>query len=233
MLDWEPATGNFRIWNYDSNATQSDPLPGPQVVGGNWQSIRTGHELAFLSAVGGLLDWEPATGHYRILRYDKNVTNGDPFPTPPLAQGNDSFGILFAPGRQVTQISRNLLSWSPASGDFVLLNYLTNPNHVDLLSGGVVTKGKWQTIGQGHTLIDLGLSVESDNPRVLDWVPATGGYRIWRYDAQAINSKTDPLPGAPIVNSSWDTIRSGHHLVYLGGDRVLDWVEATGRVSDS
>ncbi len=38
----------------------------------------------------------------------------------------------------------------------------------------------------------------------------------------------NPFPGDPVVEGAWGTIRAGHELVYLGGDRVLDWEPATG-----
>jgi hypothetical protein len=51
-----------------------------------------------------------------------------------------------------------------------------------------VTEGAWDTIRTGHELIFLGnatggtlSNVPEGTTDVLDWVPATGSYRIWRY----------------------------------------------------
>jgi hypothetical protein len=60
MLSWNSTTGDYRISRYDDQATHSDPLPGPPIVYGNWQSIRSGHELVFISGINKLFDWEPA-----------------------------------------------------------------------------------------------------------------------------------------------------------------------------
>src|SRR5947208_13869898 len=40
--------------------------------------------------------------------------------------------------------------------------------------------------------------------------------------------QTDPLPGNPVVTGAWSSIRTGHELVYLGKDVVLDWQPLTG-----
>jgi hypothetical protein len=92
VLDWEPETGGYRIWNYDRSVTSGDPFPGDPVTEGAWGTIRTGHELIslgmFLDVPAKVLDWEPATGGYRIWDYDASVTSGgDPFPGDPVTEG--------------------------------------------------------------------------------------------------------------------------------------------------
>ena len=228
VLDWEPTTGNFRIWNFDRNVTHGDPLPAPAIVSGNWASIRAGHELLFLSALNQLLDWEPGTGHWRLWRYDaKAVGSSDPFPNPPTLEGQDSLGVLFAPGRKVLEIFGKLLTWDPPTGNFSLIKYNNQPNNIDFFSG-TSTSGTWQSVRTGHELIDLALSANADNPRVLDWEGSTGSYRIWRFDDTSVSNNTDPLPGPAVLSGKWQSIVTGHTLLYLGGDRVLDWVPATG-----
>ena len=63
-----------------------DPLPGPPVVDGTWQTVRTGHSLIYLRS-NRILDWEPASGHYRIWDYDENATNSNPLKWPPVTKG--------------------------------------------------------------------------------------------------------------------------------------------------
>src|SRR5437868_2448428 len=38
---------------------------------------------------------------------------------------------------------------------------------------------------------------------------------------------SDPFPRSQ-TEGKWETIRSGHELVFLGGDRMLDWKPDTG-----
>lgn len=117
VLDWEPATGQYQIWQYDpDNAEPNAPFPGTLVVEGIWPDIRTGHELVYLG-YRRILDWESATGHYRIWRYDPMVTgSGDPLVGKPVAEGAfDSIG----PGHQLTSLGSNhLLDWEPATGQY-------------------------------------------------------------------------------------------------------------------
>lgn len=84
---------------------------------------------------------------------------------------------------------------------------------------GLIT-GTWVTVRTGHELVFLGRN------RVLDWVPSTRTWNVWPYDSLAISG--DPLPSPAIESGTWNTIQSGHTLVYLGGDLVLDWVPSTG-----
>jgi Astacin (Peptidase family M12A) len=104
----------------------------------------------------------------------------------------------------------------PSERDLRTVNVLADP-----LPGAPRTKGKWQSIHEGHELIALGAD------RVLDWVPDTGDFRLWRYDAKAKGS-ADPLPGNAVTSGTWKSIRTGHQLVTLDDNFVLDWKAETG-----
>lgn len=84
----------------------------------------------------------------------------------------------------------------------------------DPLSQAVV-EGDWRTIGLGHELIHLG------GDRILDWEGSSGAFRVWHYDRFA-GASGDPLPHA-VVEGQWDTIRTGHRILHLGGDHLLFW----------
>ncbi len=164
MIDWEPSSGHYRLWAYDQTPNHGqDPLPGRAICEGTWSSIGRGHELTYLFK-DRLLDWEPATGNYRVWEFDRDARGGDPFPT-------------------------------------------------------LTCEGNWETIGRGHRFIYL------DGDLVLDWNVPTGDYRVWRVDR---NDRKDPFPGRPVVEGNWSTIRTGHELVYLSKNRMLDWQSASG-----
>ncbi len=93
---------------------------------------------------------------------------------------------------------------------------------IDPLRGKPTVSGTWKTIRAGHQLIYLG------GDRVLDWEPKSGHYRIWAYDRTKKDGQ-NPFPGNPEVEGTWETIRGDRQLVYLGGDRVLDWEPESGR----
>jgi hypothetical protein len=47
------------------------------------------------------------------------------------------------------------------------------------------------------------------------------------WDPQLFPPK-DVLPGAPVGQGQWASIRSGHVLLTMGDGRVLDWVPGDG-----
>src|SRR5439155_851174 len=79
---------------------------------------------------------------------------------------------------------------------------------------------------------DVGTGV----PPLSPWVPGSP-------DVQVKNSKdpsvvtpprydtlpsADPLPDPAVVEGTWLSVRTGHQLIYLDGDRVLDWEPNSG-----
>jgi hypothetical protein len=233
ILDWVPASGHYRIFNYDENATgNTNPLVLPPVASGTWadKSIMTGHQLVFIQPIDKMLDWEPANGHWRLWNYDHNASGTmNPLPTT-YDQASTSNGLLEAPGRVVIPISNILLIWEVASGHWDLVKYKQSPpfQNIELFSGEHA-EGTWQTIRTGHRLINLGWApLENDKPRVLDWEEQSGHYRILPFGGGPISTNKDPLPEPPVIVGTWQTIHTGHKLVYLGGDRLLDWEPASG-----
>ncbi|MBB3753778.1 hypothetical protein FHT44_006300 [Mycolicibacterium sp. BK634] len=85
---------------------------------------------------------------------------------------------------------------------------------------GYLVAGKWTSVVTGHTLVPLGSQL------VLDWVPDTREWDVWPYESLAISG--DPLPAPAVRSGRWKTIGTGHTLMYMGGDLVLDYVSKTG-----
>ena len=215
-LDWEPASGRFRLWDFERNCASKDPFPGDALTSGEWGSIRTGHELVFL---GGdrVLDWEPASGNFRVWRYDANARGkGDPFPGDATAKG--SWASIRTGHKLIYMYNNRVLDWVPATGEFKIWNYDRNATS-DPFPGSAVVQGKWGSINSGHELIYL------EQGRLLDWEPASGRYRVWKYEESASG---DPLPGDALTTGEWGSIRTGHKLICMGGNEVLDWTPATG-----
>src|SRR5262249_807937 len=59
------------VWRYDRTAA-GDPFPGEPEVVGQWTTLRTGHNLLYVEG-DRVLAWE-GNGHFRLYRYDRNVT---------------------------------------------------------------------------------------------------------------------------------------------------------------
>ena len=67
VLDWVPADGTWRLWNYNPNNTD-DIFPGKAVAQGQWSSIRQGHALIPMQD-GRVLDWAFPNGFWRLWNY--------------------------------------------------------------------------------------------------------------------------------------------------------------------
>ena len=208
VLDWQPLTGAYRLWQYDSSLTGAvDPFSSAAITSGTWSSIRTGHKLVYLGPVGGgstadrVLDWEPGTGHYRLWIYDRSVTgNGDPFPGSPVTQG--TWASVHVGHELISLEGGRVLDWEPQSGHYRVWGF--NPNakvDQDPLPAPPHNEGTWGTVHLGHELLLL-----QGRQRVLDWEPITGRNRVWSYDSTA-SGAADPLPSA-ITSWTWQGIRS-------------------------
>jgi hypothetical protein len=224
VMDWEPASGHVRIWNYDPRVSgTADPFPGAPVVEYTWTSIKTGHELLVLPS-NRIMDWEPATGHVRIWNYSPSTTGkADPLPGNPLV--DYTWTGIRAGHRLFMLEGSRIMDWEPATGNVRIWTYDPRvTGNADPLPGAPVAEYTWTTIKTGHELLVLPLN------RIMDWEPATGHVRIWTYQP-SVTGKSDPLPGAPVAEWIWDSIRSPHQLTALTGpNRVLDLEPNTGRV---
>ena len=215
VLDWVPATGTWRLWNYNPN-NKSDVLPGAPVAHGQWRSIRTGHKLIPMPG-RKVLDWVPDDGTWRLWNY--NPEKSDVLPGIPRASG--SWRTINASHQLIPMRDGKVLDWVPGNGRWWLWNYKPPllPVGGDVLPAPAVAEGGWTSIRTGHELIPM------RDGKVLDWVPATGTWRLWNYNPK---NKSDVLPGAPVAHGQWRSIDKDHELIPMGDGKVLDWVPKDG-----
>lgn len=193
-----------------------DPLGG-LVVKGIWGSIRTGHQLVYLPGRDRLLDWETSSGRYHVWEYDRTRSNGDPLPN---AAAEGEWSSIGAGHELIALGGDHVLDWESDSGAYRVWFYDAGAHGGRDVFPSVVTKGTWSSIARSKRLVSLG------GDRLLDWEPSTGAYRIWHYDRSARGG--DPLPGGPVTEGTWQSIREAHELIYLGSDLVLDWTPHSG-----
>jgi hypothetical protein len=197
-----------------------DPLHAPALTENSWQSIRGDHRLLYLGN-DWVLDWVPFSGDYRVFGVKRNPAAGDdPLPGRPICFGNWA-GIRI--GHELVYLGGDrLLDWQPGSKRFRLwLIDRAASGEADPIPGVPQTDGQWTSVDSDHTLISLG------GDRVLDWVPSTGNYRLWRHDPLAVGA-ADPLPGPPLNQGRFSSITSDRRLIPVGNDRVIDWKPSTG-----
>jgi len=68
VLDWNPSTGNYVIWQFDPQAEGS--LGYPPINNGNWQKIGINSEHQLCAIGNYILDWEPANNNYRLWEFN-------------------------------------------------------------------------------------------------------------------------------------------------------------------
>jgi len=175
LLDWEPETGNYRVWHYHRDKTgEENPLSHKPVAEGTWTSIKMGHTLIYM---GGdtVLDWEAQTGHYRLWAYDPDRKGADdPFPGKPLAEG---VWKSIKDGHHLMQFNGDrVLDWED-TGRFRIWRYdLTARGKEDPFPGSPLVEGDWKHVGPKHRFVYL------DGDHILEWDGLTGNYHVWNYE---------------------------------------------------
>jgi phospholipase C len=237
ILEWNPTTGGYRVWNYDATASGgTNPLILPAVASGNWSTIVTGHELLYVGD-DVVLDWEPLTGGYRFWHYDRNATGGsDPLPGAPIASGTfnsirTGHKLLYLGDVAGDAKPARILDWELDSGRYRVWRYDrtatggTNPFLTQ--NPSPVATDTFGTIHAGHELITVN-SEHVGAQQVLDFEPATGNYRLFDVNGDATGA-TNPLQTPAHTSGTFNTVGLGHRLLYLrGSSRVLDWEPVTG-----
>ena len=172
VLDWVPGDGSWRLWRYDATNVH-DVLPGDPLASGDWQTIRSGHQLVPM-ADGHVLDWVPGpVGSWRLWRYDATSVH-DVLPGDPVASG--AWGTIVDGHDLIRMPDGRVLDWVPADGTWRLWNYDAASVH-DVLPGAPVDIGNWFSIQAPQQLIVM------HDGNVLDWNVFTGDWRLWRYHA--------------------------------------------------
>src|SRR5690349_10849302 len=177
------------------------------------------------NAFGGqktTIDINSAKGHPRDLiavigsaelpsRRDLATLNyiASPLQGPPLTVGAWK---TIGDGRQLAALSDTLLiDWNSDTGKYRLWKF--NPDargNDNPLSASDLPTPDFPAVSDHHLIVPV------EGGMMIDWHPDTGSFRLW------------DLARPSIQSGHWDTIKSDHHLVYLGGHRLLDWNDDGG-----
>jgi hypothetical protein len=144
VLDFEPAIGRVRVWEYNRNRPDSDPLP-TKVTEQTWGGF-VGHRLTYL---GGdlLLDWDPIEGGVVVWRYDR-IVSGDDVDAFPTEEMRDDWSQWLPPDRKLCYLGNDLvLEREPATG-FVRIWDFDRPvmpdfHFLPMLSGDRALAASW------------------------------------------------------------------------------------------
>jgi len=222
ILSWAATSNQYHIWRYDPElAGPVGVFPGQSLTEGVWNVAGPDDRLTYLGD-SRLLAWEPRIGQYKVQQYHLDPSRrANLLSAQSIAEGTLEPSIF---DRRLIHLEANrVLVWEPATGRYQFWRY--NPaltRTTNSFPGEPVAAGIWPTIRTGHELLYLGYR------RLLDWEPATGQYRIWRYDPM-VAGNNNPLVGDPVAEGVFDTIRAGHQLISLDDNHLLDWQPQTGQ----
>ena len=189
VLDWKPATGDYRLYRVDLEGTKRDGttpdiLPEPPLAAGNWASIRADRKLIYLGG-NRLLDWAPSSGDYRIWSVDRRARGTTDLLPTLAAQGNWE---SIRAGQQILNLGGDrILTWQPDTGWYRIWHYdRAGAGDSPPLGLHPLVEGLWQDIDAGHALLWMG------GRHVLDRTLSPSSYRIRIFDRRVTSG--DPLP---------------------------------------
>lgn len=226
----------YQVWRFDPDSTA---LVSPLKLDPN-ATFDSAHQLVCIGDY--LLEWGPLSLDDYLPCYPYRLFQFDPESPNPLAgeavqkgvwtkkkfwQRRVDFGNPHGANQGYDEaetlvlipFDNFLLNLIPTDGrgTFQLWNFDPNPKAPgtsDPLPAPYTPQGAFETIQRGHALLPI-------EGFVLDWLPTTGEYWLWSFDAQ---SKM-PLARPFIQSGRWETIDATHQLVVIG-NYVLDWVPA-------
>jgi hypothetical protein len=212
ILDWIPRDGTWRLWRYDPNQL-TDVFPGSPIAQGRFQNASLDqHLIAFKENY--VLFWTRETGEWVLYLYSPNDASCMFSPI-----GHGTWKAISKDSQLILLNDTMFLNWQPKTGEWWLLqcNALWSDWN---LSETPINAGRWGRISSGHILLP------TDDNHILDWNPANGSWKLWRY---CLSDQGDLLKRLPVFAGSWATINSGHELIRMPDGQILDWVPKSGR----
>lgn len=222
LLDWVEETGAFTVWAAEPNpGPTADPYKSRPRTSGRFLTIGPGHRLVWFAShlglwdEGSVLDWVPDIGG-RIFGLDRSITSGDPMPQ---VLNDSQFAI--PPERDLIYIDHErVLDWDRSTGDIIVWEYDRSATTTDPLPTRLNTIS-FPSVREDHQIVYLG------GDMLLIWNETSGDVEVWRYD-RTVLGQVDPFPDRELSDSWAGEIEPGRKILYLGGDRVLDWDPASG-----
>jgi DNA-dependent RNA polymerase auxiliary subunit epsilon len=217
MLDYEPATGHYRIWQFDRVLSEKgEPFLSPPLVRGLWSAPN--RRLVFLG-FDRLLDYAPGSGKYAFWQCDHTYwSSGRPLQCSNVGEGKDA---TLKGDKQFIYIGMDaILSMHTPTGRYQIFKYARKEGKRNMFpSSDVLASGTWAQM-RGMQLTYMGSDM------LLSYDELTGSYKYWMLKRSIGNSTSDPLEG-PIAEGAFSDIR--HRFVPMQEDRLLDLDPTSGR----
>lgn len=212
VLEWSPLNKddqyNYRLMEFDPSqsipfgSSDGDEWTQKAVQAGAWSKSKffgsrsdfansagakkgyeSGSDVVLHSMHSFVLNWIPTEGRgtYKLFNFDHG--SRDPLPAPVTPQGA---WLTIQKGHELLGIGGYVIDWEPQSSDFSIWQF--DAQDKNPLSYPAIQNGNWVSLGidKKHTLVAIG-------DYVLDWVPADGTYRLWKFNHHCENALEGPV----------------------------------------
>jgi hypothetical protein len=219
----ETLSSRIELWASRPDGTFGD---GPLAANIWADPDRTALAVA-LAGDDRILTYDQRSGAFVAYQVDVAARLGDSLLRNPVDAGSQAPLLT---GRDLLALDdRHLLDWEPGTGRFNVWRVDGTPERPVTLVPAPFA-GRRDHLRRGHRLVALAPG------RLLDWVPATGAFRVW---AVALNAgapegaaATDPFADQPIAAGVWTRDRAGlapdSELYVVDDGKLLIWERGTG-----
>lgn len=212
LLAWTTVTGRSELWSVGRDGTLG---PGP-LDSHTWSSIRHNKLLVPLRP-DRMIDFDPRNGGLSVWKVDLTARGTQDPLTPKVFDGH----LPETPGgRDLAALDeRRILDWQPGTGAYTVIDYERSQEPGTPLRR-YETMGTREAFRRGHRLVALGAD------RLLEWVPVTQEFRVWRYAVDRLPA--DIFDAQPVASGTWPSLRSNHEILVLAPDQVAIWDRSDG-----
>jgi phospholipase C len=158
-----------------------------------WFRPGGGRDLIALDA-NNILDWQPSTGSYSLVRFHPTDMNSI-FDRSEMLGKKDEFRR----GHRLLALGADrVLEWVPRTRDYRIWHYVLERAPGDIFDPEPESRGTWETLGEQDDILVLA------SDRIATWHRDTGKLEVRALDPLA----SDPLAGSALGISQDDRLRS-------------------------
>jgi hypothetical protein len=159
----------------------------------NWFRPGGGRDLIALDA-SNILDWQPSTGSYSLVRFRPTSDNSQFDRTEILGKKDE-----FRRGHRLIALGADrVLEWTPRTHEYRIWHYVLDRAPGDIFESDPLARGAWPKLGPDDDILVLASN------KIGIWRRGPGTLEVRTFDPLAV----DPLAGPLLATSQDDRLRS-------------------------
>jgi len=193
MLAYNQKTAQADLTQIDADIRGLGGIMRRTVNTQTWFRPGGGRELVALDATN-ILDWQPSTGTYSLVRFRPTDENSPFDRSEPLGKKDE-----FRRGHRLVPLGTDrVLEWVPRTHDYRTWHYALERAPADIFDAQPLSSGTWTDVGEHDEILVL----------------ASNKIGIWHRDPGTLETRTfdplavDPLAGPLLAISQDDRLRS-------------------------